>query len=417
MRHVLMFAFLTVLVACSGGSGGSGAPAGGGTGSGVDHSIIPSANYIFKDFSETFTFGAQSESLKTRILDEDPAPTPVMEIQKDVYVSGYIVPTEALDAGGYNAYTPVYWKNGEMTLLEESAYGWANSIYVDDQDHVYIAGTEPYEGGAILWVDGEKTILSLGDADNADAFAVVVQDGDVYVAGDLVVGANGHAGYWVNGEFNRLPENGSDSWAYSIFFDSDGTRYIAGSTGGYACYWKGDELIELIGANAGVIAVSVFVDDIGSVYVGGSAFAGSIDEPYNDAGYQRAVYWQDGQRVVLPKNPLWGDNEMLARIMSIYKKGDSLVLAGGSSDTGTCAASIWGSDIFSSMNAAEPLEVSSTVTGVTVSGLDIYAVGVLDGLPFGASDTVVAAVWVNGVKKNLSDPTTISAEATGIFVK
>jgi len=395
MRHVLMFAFLTMLVACGGG-GGAGAPAGGGGGGGDTSLSIPRDHYIFKSFSDTFSFHSESfkgiaKAAGFKILDDDP--TPILTVQTDVYVAGFA----ENDTDYVGPRTAIYWKNGDMTVLDDLNNSQANAIYVDSDDTVYVVGMDQTNKGA-LWVNGVLTVLT-GSADYAEAFAITKYSGDVYIAGNTYGGDDTrHAGYWVNNVFHALPENGSNSFAYSIFFDDSGSMYIAGSTGGYAVYWKDGELVELQERTGhGGLAKSVIMGNDGSVYA-----TGSVDAEYLDLSPDLgivAVYWKDGQITQL---------SLGSRIESVHKQGDSLVLTGDWDDNGTRVALVWGAtDLYSS------LELTSYITASAINGTDIYASGVLGS----DNGNHIAAIWVNGVKKDLSDPLVMSADANAIFVK
>jgi len=123
------------------------------------------------------------------------------------------------------------WVDGEATLLSDTSgtgsYACANSVFVSN-GHVYAAGEDA--GSATLWVDGSATRLP----DGVVANFVCVSGQDVYVAGRAF-----NLGYdavlWVNGERTLLGSGGAAANSVAV---SGGDVYVAGMHGGGPALWK-----------------------------------------------------------------------------------------------------------------------------------------------------------------------------------
>ena len=194
-----------------------------------------------------------------------------------------------------------YWKNGQEIVLN-STYpnSTANAIVVVGND-VYVAGADlDKQGQAALatytnnkakyWKNGQEVILTAPYGGGAASIAV---DGnDVYVAGWDYGGTKMKAIYWKNGQPVYLSDGTTDAKATCIVLD-DGNVYVAGDDNGVAKYWKNGQTVSLTNGlmQAEASSITVVGNDI---YVSGSEHNGTVME---------AKYWKNGEAVTLPVGP------------------------------------------------------------------------------------------------------------------
>jgi hypothetical protein len=179
----------------------------------------------------------------TYLGETGPWPCSLFVKGDDVYLAGGEDAVEYDD--GDPTFYPTVWKNGEPTHLKPGTrnsrmplYYHATSVFVDDNDDVYVTGWKydyylaapgsAFPGGrAILWKNGEETVLSgpisricySDRVPTAVAKSVKVVGGDVYVAGsDENDWGTFEAVLWVNGERRVLAQEGFPwSEAHSVF--------------------------------------------------------------------------------------------------------------------------------------------------------------------------------------------------------
>jgi hypothetical protein len=127
----------------------------------------------------------------------------------DVYACGFLV--------NNNAVVPVYWKNGQLTILASTKQSQPSGIAVQGEN-VYVSGyqvTSIDASGltkqAILWKNGVMTVLSPPGSDSYTN-GVVVSGNDVYVGGRAGPDSNCTA-YWKNG----IPVNFKIPTGYAFF--------------------------------------------------------------------------------------------------------------------------------------------------------------------------------------------------------
>jgi uncharacterized repeat protein (TIGR02543 family) len=159
----------------------------------------------------------------------------------------------------------------------------ANSIFIVDSSHVYIAGTDS-SGAACYWLsDGTEdestpkaveTALTTGTADSANS--IVVSGGHLYIAGT----AAGAACCWVDGTQNSL----TGGTAANSITVANGHVYVAGTDGTNALCWiDGVKSILPSGTNA----TSITVTSNGTVFIAGT----------NNG--TTAQYWVNGETPVV----------------------------------------------------------------------------------------------------------------------
>jgi hypothetical protein len=300
----------------------------------------------------------------------------------DVYVAG----TDGVDMRVSNYWSngaAVLWKNGKQTYLSgPTDYMEANSVYVYGDD-VYVAGTDwfgqypdpPHQ--AVLWKNGDMEHLSVPDDTlSSRAESVFVSNGDVYVAGTVILlDGEGHAALWKNGELSMLygeplfyegEYHVSDGGAHSVFV-SEGDVYVAGYSNQFfyrddpptaqssyhgmttAVLWKNGEPTTLSTHVAfqhqtlqWAEAMSVFVsgDD---VYVAGWQDKWLPEIAINHWTY--ALLWKNGEETILSPEPnvadidSWGFQDEAAN--SVCVVGDDVYVAGTRPNNGRREATLW----------------------------------------------------------------------------
>jgi hypothetical protein len=242
----------------------------------------------------------------------------------DVYVAGFTTNSDGKQAA-------VYWKNGTMVPLHDTATGnaQANAIAVSGSS-VYVAGWVN-EGTryATVWKNGPPTTLY--DLGFSEGLGVALSGSDVYVAGYYVSSGKQVSCWWKNDAGGRVDlYNDNFSRANSIRV-SGSNVYAAGyyiPTGGTAtvCYWK-NGMGGLVDLSATGQATSVFVSGT-DVYIGGY---------YSNSKNIAAAYWKNDVR----KN-LYSDTTGTgsARAFSVFV-ADGVVYAAGWVNEGTQEACYW----------------------------------------------------------------------------
>ena len=191
----------------------------------------------------------------------------------DVYVVGYEYDNENL----FNANTCIakYWKNGVEADLSNGAYfEYPQSINIVGND-VYIAGYASdgtYEY-AKYWKNGSPVMIP-GDA---HATAMAFSGNDVYVVGiDFNFFANRNAIIWKNGDSTILRDDPYETFANGIAFVGK-DMYVIGSeyTGSQfvAVYWKNGVLTRM---DPSAFSLNSIGTDGSNVYMCGSVSIGPI---------------------------------------------------------------------------------------------------------------------------------------------
>ncbi|MEI6080090.1 MAG: hypothetical protein WCQ53_05610, partial [bacterium] len=159
--------------------------------------------------------------------------------------------------------TACYWKNSEKVDLG-TEQGIAESIFVDKNNDVYVAGIYGALGGsdmrAAYWKNGVLTILS---DEQSYGFSIYVYNGKVYVAGSSATSAL----YWVDGVKHELSTNNAIAMGLFVY---NGDVYVSGTTGNMAnpVYWVNDKEVALTDGSVPSIVTSIYVRN-GVVYTAG----------------------------------------------------------------------------------------------------------------------------------------------------
>ena len=243
----------------------------------------------------------------------------------DVYVAGFTTNGSGMQAA-------VYWKNGTLVPLHDTATGsaQAKAIAVSGAD-VYVAGwVDEGTRSAVVWKNGSPTTLYAADV--SEGLGVAVSGADVYVAGYYTSSGKEVSCWWKNdaagrvdlyganfSRANGIAVAGADVYAAGYYVPAAGTATV--------CYWKN-------GSGGRV--------DLGAVGQATSAFVSGTDVYV--AGYYlnaksniAAAYWKNGQRVALYSDTTGTGS---ARAFSIFAV-DGVAYAAGWVDEGTQKACYW----------------------------------------------------------------------------
>jgi hypothetical protein len=305
---------------------------------------------------------------------------------------------------GRFAESPVYWKNGKMTILAKGKRGeesGANSIFVSGSD-IYVAGANDFK--SVYWKNGTQVVLN----SNIDvAFGLnVIGPTSIFVSGSAVyttmcVDPYG-AGYWDNGVIKSLPARGNfgeSSVANSIFV-SGSDIYVAGAKFGNgnnnpgnstATYWKNGEEINIDSGihNSNIISIVVSGND---VYAAGNYFNTTYSTPYS------AVYWKNGIATRL-------DTSIFTCANSLAVSGKDVYLAGYEISDTMERAVYWKNGVATLL----PGGTGSQAYSIYIYNTDVYVAGIE------FTNTGVKAVyWKNDIVTQLEDSDAI---ANSIFVK
>jgi hypothetical protein len=186
---------------------------------------------------------------------------------------------------------PSYWKDGVLHQVTTSGFANAHAIGVDGDD-VYVAGRQydPAEEAwtNMYWKNGQSTSLPDPTAYISD---IVVVDGVVYTTG-YQEGTNFIAMYWKDGVAFPLTDGTTDAEGQALAVTKNGDVFVAGyevESGIYKPkYWKNGEEVAI---NEDGFLNDITVSEKGDVYLTG--------EIYEAGNIVKAAYWKNGKIVML----------------------------------------------------------------------------------------------------------------------
>ena len=237
---------------------------------------------------------------------------------KSVYMSGWYWDTTLTQT------VACYWVDGARVDLE---YGAAEDIKVVDGD-IFLVGEwfdeTGWNGSACYWKNGERFDLAGGT--QCEAYAIFVDNGDVYVAGTRLtdVGSFGTpvACYWKNGQRTDLTTTAMDAMAYGIGVNN-GDVYVTGwriqNHTSLACYWKNGSINNLTGTNYWGEGQDIAFSG-NNVYI-----SGHVDKSSTDSW--NACYWKNGNRVDMARRSSYGTC-IGSEAFGIFIDGSDIYLAG-----------------------------------------------------------------------------------------
>jgi len=291
---------------------------------------------------------------------------------------------------GNNGETAVLWSNGEATTFPyETAYGVAvsgNEVYVvgsRDNQYCYWKAGQP-ETPTIL--EGQTT----GSSPLLPPYAVSSKGAIAVSGSDVYAGSTPSGYYWKDGQRVSLPDGG---YVAGITVSGNDV-YMAGydNNGAEAVYWKNGQKVVLAGntnALTGCVATGIAVS-------GNDVYAcGSLSNPYVDTNvpeYCTAVYWKNGQRITL-------SSQSVAYTTGIAVHGSDVYVCGNLLPTTNMmqTAVYWknGQQITLAQNDITT-GINAVTTGIAVFGNDVYVCGTISN-----SDGSTAVYWKNGRKVEL----------------
>ncbi|NVN16966.1 hypothetical protein GUA46_01325 [Muricauda sp. HICW] len=321
------------------------------------------------DVEETSTPVWSSDNTDVATVDQEGKVTAVAEGQATITVTVdnasatatvVVLPPTVAEVGPYAAgylnngekNIATVWHNGEVFYELSENISNANSIFVDDK--VYVAGTEidpdTFINMARLWVNGQVVELEGGD-DFGSATSVFVDNGSVYVAGNL----SNEAVYWKDGVLTYLE------------FDNE---------------------------NPTATARDIFVSD-GHVYVAGT---------YSDGNTTKAVLWKDGE--------ISFHEEQASGANSLYVDGDTVYMAGYLGSGNSREATVWvdgvvfnafqgviNGEVFSVANSVYVHEGNKHIVGYVNNGSNNYGFysknGALNFDPFDPTAQTYTSIYVS----------------------
>jgi hypothetical protein len=264
-----------------------------------------------------------------------------------------------------------------------------------------------------------------------------IPEADIYVAG--FVGPQSQAAYWKNGELTQLEQNSSViSYARSIAVNANGVYAVGAKqslSGLNAVLWFNGTATVLSDPSVNAEAMSVALSG-SDVYV-----AGYQNDPA--AGHTKALYWKNGaatllsgglvaKAIVISGNDVYIAGQTTGGVAAYWKNGTVTTLPEGNtanaitvvgSDVYVVGQSTLGSIIYWKNGIASQLldgtanATPAWVTGIAVSGSNVYVAGAI---PNGDAG-LAPAVWTNSTPQMLTVPANLSSnpsnnEATGITV-
>lgn len=264
-----------------------------------------------------------------------------------------------------------YWKNGVLAQLPAGSYSYSSSIVVSGNDvYANSAGTT-HADSLSYWKNGTNVTVNDTLGFGHRVIAMAVSGNDVYATGVVheYPALNYGVVYWKNNNFgvHFVPVGNTvhDSWGQAITVDN-GDVYIAGNLDNKAVFWKNGNVVHLLadttfGTHDLSIANSICIDK-SNIYI-----AGILNMSY--AGYQPnfqsiAAYWKNNKVVRLTK-----DTGSIAN--SIVVSGSDVYVAGAifGSD-GLTRAAYWKNSRLAILNAKYSIAKS-----IVVRGSDVYIAG------------------------------------------
>ena len=220
-------------------------------------------------------------------------PLPAMETTEQTKVESHVVYAVGFETLASGRQVATLWIDGEpMRLADEELDSDANSVFVTDDNTIYVAGE--IDVVATLWKINENEITSLTlekpkryyselkeaylNTGSAAYSVFVIPTGDVYLSGtsdiDAVVWTV--SGTKITRQTLSRIENFDAASAHSIYVTAAGNFYAAGYQRNYdrqwfASLWKNGEMYILTEAEQTANAHDVHVTNEDIVYVAGDA--------------------------------------------------------------------------------------------------------------------------------------------------
>jgi hypothetical protein len=280
-----------------------------------------------------------------------------------------------------NFYQATIWRNNAPTTFSETS---SNGLAITAQDtDIYVAGYEL--STACYWKNGKIVKLTELPEGRAEARAIVVQGGDIHIAG-VSISKNGGF-YWKNGTVTMLTSPGVGINVAGMVIKGTDVyicgNYTLSNFTTVPCYWKNGVITELDKSNAfSNMPNGIAVADNGDVNVVGYQFGTAV--PVKRSGNNTPTLWKNGVASALPISPAGG----IAKAITI--KGTDVYIAGNTESapgTGTGA-------VYWKNNVPIYINNNSTIgTAIFVTGDEVHVTGAKKLDQFG----IAAASWNTSV--------------------
>ena len=336
-----------------------------------------------KSFAITNIYAAMILLLFAACTDYDKYEDNGPQPQMNVYIAGYL--------GDYNNSTAVVWKNGRAIMFPD--YEDCRDIAISGND-VYVLGHEGILEGIIgkspptyYWKMAQPQTPTLLEVGYGETIAVS-SNGDVYVGGKR--SGTPSSCYWKNGQQDSLFLAGTDFGDVEDIAISGNDVYMAGVSLSVAVYWKNGQKVVLAN-NASSTGIVVSGND---VYVCGFTITG---------GRANAVYWKNGQQIALsaqdvPEQSAYASAGSYATGIAVH--GNDVYVCGNFVPTSNLwpSAVYWknGQQIILAAVDDSSGMMGAMTRGIAVSGNDVYVCGTTY-----SSGTSTAVYWKNGQKVEL----------------
>jgi hypothetical protein len=312
------------------------------------------------------------------------------------------------------------WINGQVSGLTDGTYkAEGNSIFVDNVNQVYVAGSE--RGGnpipntldtypiAKVWVGSNSTALT-------DGTAIGVAR-SVHVVGihNYVAGSDGNVGkIWVDG---NLLYSHPDAALTSIFVVGSDIYYCGniflpalGVYGYRAAVWKNGSLVMQLPLtnNLRTTAESIFVKTVGSsttIYVAGT----STDSIY----VTKATLWTNGVPTDLTPAGVQSNGTTAAAASSVFVQNSNVYVAGFSHEGFIKRAKLWVNGVGKTLSSGQNQAFATSV--FVDNSANVYVGGVEQNTSY-SNVPNVGVIWKNGAV-NYSTTPSYEHGIYSVFVK
>ncbi len=313
------------------------------------------------------------------------------------------------------------WINGQVSGLTDGTYkAEGNSIFVDNVNQVYVAGSE--RGGdpipntldtypiAKLWIGSNSWELTDGTTFGV-ARSVRVVGGNSYVAG-----SDGNVGkIWMNG--NLLYTHPSAAFTSIFVVGSDiyycGNIFLPalGAYGYRAAVWKNGILVSqqpALANNLRTTAESIFVKTTVSsttIYV-----AGTSTQSIN---VTKATLWENGVPTDLTPAGVQSNGTTAAAASSVFVQNSNVYVAGFSHENFIKRAKLWVNRVGTTLSSGQNQAFATSV--FVDNSANVYVGGVEQNTSY-SNVPNVGVIWKNGVV-NYSTTPSYEHGIFSVFVK
>ena len=290
--------------------------------------------------------------------------------------------------------------------MEDGGYADTCVVTVRPPVSIYAVGGNSYN--AVLWKDGELSVL--GDESMTTANAVALDGEDVYVVGQVWGGNGWEACVWKNGVSSALSYSGFPTYPNDVFVSQDGSVLVCGYSvtenprATVPVLWK-DGVAQLLPSESSLSEAGAVAEYEGKVYAAGYDY----NTDYEVGHYAHGILWTDGQRTELTD----GSDKITCTDIEFGPDG-KMYMSGYRTDHSGAAVTpfICVDGVFTELTHS----VNTYATSVAVYGEDVYVSGYADvSMRDENNDPIpryIVLYWKNGEKYELTDGTTNAGAAT-----